>query len=102
MLDDKDMDMSSVSDPALECARRPWPLSESDMPLLPNDGTRGAYGYFLHALEDLVVARREVPEVSSLESVKISIGRRVYGDFVPPDELRLWFEANVTTFEAPM
>ena len=95
--------VSEFDDDALECAQQPWPLelteNEDGMPSWPGVNIRGAYGHFLHALQDLVSARREVQEAVSLESVKISIGRRVCDDFAPPDELRLWFEANFTKFD---
>jgi hypothetical protein len=97
--------VAGFDDDALECAKQHWPLelteNENDMPSWPEVSVRGAYGHFLHALQDLVSTRREVQEAVLLESVKISIGRRVYDDFSPPDELRLWFESHVTKFESP-
>ena len=99
--DGENSDMNSVSDDALEYAQRPWPPTENSMPIGLDVRIRGAYGYLLRALQDIVTARREASQVSTLESVEISTGQRVQDDFVPPEEIRLWFEANVTTFKAP-
>ena len=90
-----DTDMESESDIVLRLAREPWGELE-----VWHDA-RASYGYFLHALQDIVMARKECKQVLPLESVKISTGRRVLDDFAPPKEIRSWFEANVPTFEAP-
>ena len=90
-----DTDMESESDIVLKLAREPWGELE-----VWHDA-RASYGYFLHALQGIVMARKECKQVLPLESVKISTGRRVLDDFAPPKEIRSWFEANVPTFEAP-
>lgn len=89
-------DLDDVSDDLLETARQASSSAEEDTDTLPT------YGHFLHALRDIVSARNGTQQVTSLKSVKISIGRRVQGDFVPPVKLRTWFEADIETFEAPI